>query len=84
MEACDTRLRSQYDIIGHVAFIQCQVGLLDIDATFSKIEVHFDNLVGGGDFGEVINQIISMLGNTIWEMVALVQIYSALNCRWRL
>jgi hypothetical protein len=45
------------------------VGLLNIDASFSSINIHFDNLVGGGDFGEVINQIISLLGNNIWDMV---------------
>lgn len=46
-----------------------QVGLLNIDATFGSINVHFDNLVGGGDFGEVINQIISLLGKQIWDLV---------------
>ena len=46
-----------------------KVGLLNIDATFGSLNVHFDNLVGGGDFGEVINQIISLLGKQIWDLV---------------
>ena len=54
-----------------------KVGLLNTDVTFTNINVHFDNLVGGGDFGEVINMVISSLGNKIWDMVSGTTIYSS-------
>lgn len=46
-----------------------QVYELTLDATFDSIDIHFDNLVGGGNFGEVINQVLSLLGPQIWDLV---------------
>ena len=46
-----------------------QVTGLDLDASFDNAVLHLDNLLGGGDFGEVINQVLSALAPTIWNAV---------------
>ena len=33
------------------------------------MNVLLDNLVGGGDFGDVINNLLSALAPTIWDQV---------------
>jgi len=45
--------------------------VLNLDANIGSIKVHFDNLLGGGDFGEALNSAISILGKTIWDLVRL-------------
>merc|ERR1719275_266669 len=40
-----------------------------LDADFDDIAVHLDNLVGGGNFGETINNILNLLGPMIWDLV---------------
>ena len=42
-----------------------QVTNLELNAEFSSIKIHFDNLVGGGNLGEVINQILSIQNLTM-------------------
>ena len=42
---------------------------MDIAADFTDITVHLDNLVGGGNFGETINNILNLLGPMIWDLV---------------
>merc|ERR1712107_939586 len=42
---------------------------MDIAADFTDIAVHLDNLVGGGNFGETINNILNLLGPMIWDLV---------------
>jgi len=42
---------------------------MDIAADFDDIAVHLDNLVGGGNFGETINNILNLLGPMIWDLV---------------
>lgn len=58
-----------------------KVGLLEIDATFGSLNIHFDNLVGGGDFGEVVNQVLALLGKNIWDLVIENKIMKILWCR---
>ena len=42
---------------------------LELNADFDKAVLHLDNLMGGGDFGETINNLISVLAPTIWNEV---------------
>merc|ERR1711970_98694 len=44
-----------------------QVETMDITADFTEIQLHLDGLLGGGDFGEVINQILNLMGKFIWD-----------------
>ena len=40
-----------------------------MDATFTTMVVYFEKLLGGGDLGDTINDIISELGMAIFEIV---------------
>merc|ERR1711990_1045317 len=40
-----------------------------VEITENDIAVHLDNLVGGGNFGETINNILNLLGPMIWDLV---------------
>ena len=42
---------------------------MDIAADFDDIAIHLDDLVGGGNFGETINNILNLLGPMIWDLV---------------
>merc|ERR1711935_104915 len=44
-----------------------QVTDLTLGADFQGAVIHLDNLVGGGDFGDVINNLLSALAPTIWD-----------------
>ncbi|XP_046442167.1 uncharacterized protein LOC124192739 [Daphnia pulex] len=46
-----------------------QLTSLEMDATFTTMVVYFENLLGGGDLGDTINDIISELGMAIFELV---------------
>ena len=48
-----------------------QVTSLALGADFEGIVLHLDNLLGGGDFGETINNLLSVLGPQIWDLVSL-------------
>jgi hypothetical protein len=50
-------------------YLQIKDNGLKLGATFGHIELHLDNLLGGGDFGEVINQLLSALGPTLWDLL---------------
>ena len=47
-----------------------QVTSLALGADFEGIVLHLDNLLGGGDFGETINNLLSVLGPQIWDLVS--------------
>ena len=49
-----------------------QVTGLDLDADFTEAVLHFDNLVGGGDLGETINNILTAFAPTIWDLVRVI------------
>ena len=42
---------------------------LALGADFTDIKLHLDGLLGGGDFGEAINNLLSALGPMIWDLV---------------
>ena len=46
-----------------------QITEMDIAADFDDIAIHLDDLVGGGNFGETINNILNLLGPMIWDLV---------------
>merc|ERR1712215_13388 len=46
-----------------------EVTTMDITAEFDHLKIHLDNLVGGGDFGEVINDALNIMGGFIWGEV---------------
>ena len=46
-----------------------QVTGLILGAEFDQAVLHLDDLLGGGDFGEVINNLLSVLAPTIWDLV---------------
>ena len=50
---------------------------MDLGADFDNAVLHLDNLLGGGDFGETINNLLSALAPTIWDQVC-VSILSGL------
>ena len=47
-----------------------QVSGLEMDANFQSANLHLDNLLGGGDFGENINNLLTALAPTIWNEVS--------------
>ncbi len=48
-----------------------QVQDLHLSADFSSIRIHLDNILGGGQFGDAINALLSALGATIWDLVTI-------------
>ena len=42
---------------------------MDISANFTSIKLHLDNLLGGGNFGESINNLLNLLGDFIWDQL---------------
>ncbi len=52
-----------------MTFLSSQLTSLEMDATFTTMVVYFENLLGGGDLGDTINDIISELGMAIFELV---------------
>jgi len=44
-----------------------QVTDMNLGADFDNAVLHLDNLLGGGDFGETINNLLSALAPTIWD-----------------
>ena len=47
-----------------------QVTGLKMDAKFQSAVLHLDNLLGGGDFGENINNLLTALAPSIWNEVS--------------
>jgi len=45
-----------------------QVTELELNAGFQGIKLHLDNLLGGGDFGETINNLLSVLAPQLWDL----------------
>ena len=42
---------------------------MDVSANFTSIKLHLDNLLGGGNFGESINNLLNLLGDFIWDQL---------------
>ena len=40
-----------------------------LSANFTSIKTHLDNLLGGGNFGESVNNLLNLLGDYIWDLV---------------
>ena len=40
-----------------------------VSAELSSIKVHLDNLLGGGNFGESVNNLLNLLGDYIWDQL---------------
>ena len=40
---------------------------MKLSADFEGIKLHLDNLMGGGNFGEAINNLLNALGDFIWD-----------------
>merc|ERR1739842_42368 len=45
------------------------MGDMELSADFTDIMVHLDNLVGGDNFGETINNLLNLLAPMIWDLV---------------
>ena len=52
-----------------------QVTDMNLGADFDNAVLHLDNLLGGGDFGETINNLLSALAPTIWDQVLYTILY---------
>jgi hypothetical protein len=46
-----------------------QITTMDLSADFSEIKIHLDDLLGGGEFGESINNMLNLLGGFIWDQL---------------
>jgi len=42
---------------------------MNLEADFTEIKAHLDNLLGGGNFGETINNMLNLLGDFIWDQL---------------
>merc|ERR1719192_2103854 len=42
---------------------------MEVSANFTSIKLHLDNLLGGGNFGESINNLLNLLGDYIWDQL---------------
>ena len=51
-----------------------QVSGLEMDANFQSANLHLDNLLGGEDFGENINNLLTAFAPAIWNEVLEIQI----------
>merc|ERR1719348_2917586 len=49
-----------------------EVTSMDITADFTDIKMHLDNLLGGGPFGESINNLLNVMGVYIWDQVKVI------------
>ena len=45
---------------------------MDISANFTSIKLHLDNLLGGGNFGESVNNLLNLLGDYIWDQLKVI------------
>ena len=59
-----------------------QVTDMNLGADFDNAVLHLDNLLGGGDFGETINNLLSALAPTIWDQVLYTILYERILCRY--
>ena len=50
-----------------------QVSGLEMDANFQSANLHLDNLLGGEDFGENINNLLTAFAPAIWNEVLEIQ-----------
>ena len=54
-------------LINEQGFVKVQS--MVVSAEFSSIKIHLDNLLGGGNFGESVNNLLNLLGDYIWEQL---------------
>ena len=45
---------------------------LALSAEFNDIKIHFENLLGGDALGDTLNNLLSILGTDIWDLVRLL------------
>ena len=46
-----------------------EVTQMDITADFTDIKMHLDDWIGGGDYGETINNLLNVIAVHIWDQV---------------
>ena len=44
-----------------------EVTQMDITADFTDIKMHLDDWIGGGDYGETINNLLNVIAVHIWD-----------------
>merc|ERR1712241_313141 len=54
-------------IINEQGFVR--VTTMTLSAAFSSIKIHLENLLGGGNFGESVNNLLNLLGDYIWDQL---------------
>merc|ERR1711953_88522 len=57
-------------LINEQGFVKVQS--MVVSAEFSSIKIHLDNLLGGGNFGESVNNLLNLLGDYIWEQLKVI------------
>merc|ERR1719192_550943 len=57
-------------LINEQGFVR--VTQMDVSANFTSIKIHLDNLLGGGNFGESVNNLLNLLGDYIWEQLKVI------------
>merc|ERR1711868_247606 len=46
-----------------------QITQMDLGANFTDIKLHLDNILGGDNLGDSINNLLNLLGGFIWDVV---------------
>merc|ERR1711915_560541 len=54
-------------VINEQGFVK--VTTMTLSAAFSSIKIRLENLLGGGNFGESVNNLLNLLGDYIWDLV---------------
>merc|ERR1711915_239287 len=54
-------------VINEQGFVK--VTTMTLSAAFSSIKIHLENLLGGGNFGESVNNLLNLLGDYIWDQL---------------
>ena len=68
LEIYDLDLYAQASVlINEDGFVR--VTEMKVSANFTSIKLHLDNLLGGGNFGESINNLLNLLGDYIWDQL---------------
>ena len=49
-----------------------QITDMNLGANFTDIKIHLDNILGGDNLGDSINNLLNLLGGFIWEIVRLL------------
>merc|ERR1712038_202763 len=57
-------------LINEQGFVKVQS--MVVSAEFSSVKIHLDNLLGGGNFGKSVNNLLNLLGDYIWEQLKVI------------